>query len=141
MTTNIRLFAFFITTVLATRLDAQMQGSFTPAGSLTTDRQGHTATLLTNGKVLIAGGSATLAGLPVWASAELFDPAGTSFTPTGSMGTPRVGHTATLLPDGRVLIAGGECPDMSPLMATTRFLYRVPSFTIRPLAPLPLPEA
>jgi hypothetical protein len=107
MITNTRVFAFLIATGFAAHLDAQMQGSFSPAGSLTTVRTGHTASLLSNGKVLIAGGYATLARWPVWASAEIFDPVEGTFTATGSMATPRAGHTATLLPDGRVLIAGG----------------------------------
>ena len=107
MPTNTRLLAFLIVSSFAARLDAQMQGAFSPAGSLTTVRQGHTATILNNGKVLIAGGFATLAGWPVWASAEVFDPVAGIFTATGSMASPRASHTATVLPDGRVLIAGG----------------------------------
>jgi hypothetical protein len=87
---------------------AQPLGAFAPAGYLTTERTFHTAILLTNGKVLVAGGWATLAGLPVWASAELYDPSTGAFSATGSMTTPRTGHTATLLPDGKVLIAGGD---------------------------------
>jgi hypothetical protein len=67
-------------------------------------RQGHTATLLPNGKVLIAGGSP--AGTPT-ASAELYDPATDTFSPTGSMNNDRGAHTATLLPTGKVLITGG----------------------------------
>jgi len=86
---------------------AQFVGSFAPTGSLTTERASHTATLLPNGKVLVAGGWATLAGWPVWASAELYDSSTGTFSATGGMTTPRTGHTATLLPDGRVLIAGG----------------------------------
>jgi hypothetical protein len=86
---------------------AQPLGTFGPTGYLTTDRTSHAATLLTNGKVLVAGGWATLAGLPVWASAELYDPSAKTFSATGNMTTPRTGHTATLLPDGTVLIAGG----------------------------------
>ena len=87
---------------------AQSQGAFISTGEMTTQRMGHTATLLTNGKVLIAGGASqlgsTLQGSP---SAELYDPSTGSFSATGSMSVPRIWHTATLLPDGRVLIAGG----------------------------------
>jgi hypothetical protein len=86
---------------------AQPLGTFAPTGYLTTERTSHTATLLTSGKVLIAGGWATLSGWPVWASAELYDPSAKTFSATGSMTTPRTGHTATPLPDGTVLIAGG----------------------------------
>ena len=88
-------------------------GSFAPTGSLTTGRQGHTATLLNDGRVLIAGGGNTdtsvgnKATYTYLASAELYDPASGTFSLTGSMTTPRSGHTATLLDDGRVLIAGG----------------------------------
>jgi hypothetical protein len=81
---------------------AQANGIFTPTGSMATARSGHTATLLLNGKVLIAGGSQERPS-----SAELYDPAIDTFTSTGDMTTPRYGHSATLLWDGRVLIAGG----------------------------------
>ena len=66
----------------------------------------HTATLLPNGKVLVAGG----VGINelVLASAELYDPASGTWTATGSLGTAREFHTATLLPNGNVLVAGGD---------------------------------
>ena len=77
---------------------------FTSTGSMTTGRGFHTATLLSDGKVLIAGGED-----PLTPSAELFDPANGTFTSTGNMGfATRVEHRAILLNDGRVLVAGGH---------------------------------
>jgi tetratricopeptide (TPR) repeat protein len=76
------------------------------AGSLSTARFKHTATLLSNGKVLVAGG--TTDGTTALLTAELYDPATGSWSATGSMSTARYLHTATLLPNGKVLVAGGK---------------------------------
>jgi hypothetical protein len=81
-------------------------GLFARTGSMATGRELHTATPMNNGKVLIAGGE-DAKGYAV-TRAEVYDPAATSFIPTGSMGVGRYGHTATALPSGEVLIAGGE---------------------------------
>ncbi len=72
-------------------------------GDMRFARDGHTATLLADGKVLIAGGQNP--AYPV--TAELYDPGAGEFTSTGTIGDPRAYHTATPLADGRVLIAGG----------------------------------
>lgn len=69
-----------------------------------TSQHNFTATLLTNGKVLIAGGDQS--GSPV-STAELLDPTSGSVIGTGALIVAREAHTATLLPDGSVLVAGG----------------------------------
>ena len=79
---------------------------FAATGSLNTPRNSNSATLLPNGKVLIAGGYDYNTGF--LASAELYDPATGTYSPTGSMMIPRLGHTATLLNNGKVLFVGGE---------------------------------
>jgi len=72
---------------------------------LSTPRNYHTATLLPNGKVLVAGGQQdTSTPLTI---AELFDPGSGTWTNTGSLGIRRWSHKATLLPNGKVLISGG----------------------------------
>jgi hypothetical protein len=77
-------------------------------GSLGTTRWYHTATLLPNGQVLVTGGMTANFRGPheTVASAELYDPATGVWTPTGSMTTARSFHTATLLPNGQVLVTG-----------------------------------
>jgi hypothetical protein len=87
---------------------AQSAGTFTATGDMATSRRDHTATLLSNGKVLIAGGyNLTSAGIQSLLLSELYDPSSGTFIANSKMTTARVGHTATLLPDGNVLIAGG----------------------------------
>lgn len=80
-------------------------GVFTETGPMVTARYGHTATLLGDGKVLIAGGD------PV-ASMELFDPSSGTFSAAGPMSEPRIYASAARLDDGRVLITGGTNVDV-----------------------------
>jgi hypothetical protein len=84
-------------------------GSFVATGSMAIARTGHTATRLKSGGVLVAGGSSEVfGGGTILASAEFYSTLSKRFTTTGAMLTARTGHTATLLADGRVLIAGGD---------------------------------
>ena len=80
-------------------------GSVTAALPMLEPRSGHTATLLPNGKVLIAGGMRR--NQDFYKSAELYDPSSGKFTATGEMTLGRVGQVAVLLRSGKVLIAGG----------------------------------
>lgn len=79
----------------------------TPIGDMTTDRAAHQATLLGSGKVLITGGCAGNSCEKILSSVELYDPVSQTFQSLPSMSTPRASHAAAVLPDGRVLIAGG----------------------------------
>lgn len=82
-------------------VEPPVSGTFSAAGILGASRSEFTATLLTNGKVLVAGGSDL-------ASAELWDPVTRTFSPTGSMAIGRSHHAAIRLGDGRVLVTGGN---------------------------------
>ncbi len=85
---------------------------FHETGSLNVSRHLHTATSLQDGRVLILGGSSSsITGGQVRSTAELYDPRTGQFTLAGMMRYPREGHTATLLPDGSVLIVGGRYCD------------------------------
>jgi hypothetical protein len=97
------LAAFAVVMFSVNRADA---GAFFNTSEMTTPRSGQTATLLTNGLVLIAGGQNSSTFQPT-AGAELYDPSTGAWTATGLMRSPRYNHTATLLPNGKVLIAGG----------------------------------
>jgi len=94
-------------------------GTFSPTGSMGSARLANTATLLSDGRVLIAGGGRNCEILcEALASAELYDPRSGTFSPTGSLGTARIGHSATLLSDGEVLIAGGG--NYTPVLASAK---------------------
>lgn len=85
-------------------------GVWTATGNLVYGREYHTATLLLNGKALVVGGqtwSGSFSAITVIGSTELYDPTTGNWTATGSLGSARIGHTATLLLNGKVLVTGG----------------------------------
>jgi hypothetical protein len=88
-------------------------GTWVSAAGLTTARASHTATLLPNGRVLVAGGETWQGAYPnlqfgTLVSGELYDPISGTWTATQDLNAARSGHSATLLADGRVLVAGGQ---------------------------------
>ena len=98
-------------------------GTFRDIGPMNRPRRGFSATLLSDGRVLIVGGRNWWPECEVHDSAEIFDPVTETFALTDPMSFPRSGHTATLLNDGTVLIIGGYdtvlC-DFGPAIATLR---------------------
>jgi len=99
-------------------------GASTLSSSLSDARCDHRAVSLPTGAVLVVGGVQVIFGGPViayLASAELRDPGTGVWTRAGSMSTPRYGHTATLLPNGRVLIVGGGNGSSSALASAELF--------------------
>ena len=117
--------AFAVAASKAAPAAASRVGSIRPAANMLEPRSGHSATLLPDGKVLIAGGMRR--NQDFYRSAELYDPATGRFVPAGDMTVQRVGHIAVLLPSGKVLIAGGwvgrGCTDSAELYdpATRKF--------------------
>lgn len=85
-------------------------GTWSPTGSLNIPRNSHTATLLLDGRILVTGGADRDVAAVFLDSCEIYDPATSSWTLTSPMAVRRQMHTATLLPNGKVLVAGGENP-------------------------------
>ncbi len=86
-------------------------GKWSASNTMSVSRTDHTAVLLSNGKVLVAGGTTVDFNGVTVASAELFDPTSGSWTSTGNMFIGRERHTATVLQNGQVLVAGGDTYD------------------------------
>ena len=82
-------------------------GSWSTTGSFAPARYGHTATLLPNGKVVVAGGSSGGDATFTFNSAKLYNPDTGTWSATGSLTTARYNFTATVLPGGKLLVAGG----------------------------------
>src|SRR5271165_3086992 len=111
------------TSVAHSELYDPANGTFAATGDMTIERVGYTATLLNNGKVLIAGGAVLVGGVVVrfLASAELYDPSTGTFSPTGDM-KETYSDTATLLPNGKVLITRSIVYDPPSLSGSENFV-------------------
>jgi N-acetylneuraminic acid mutarotase len=104
--------------------------TFARAGALQTERVHHTATALPDGTVLITGGydfDNDAAEGYIWNSVELYDPATNAFSDIGGLQQARDQHTATLLPDGSVLVVGGD--NTSSPLRPERGMFRSNTFT------------
>jgi len=97
------LLIFVLATAMSTFAVAG-SGTWRLTGSLHTARDGHTATLLPNGNVLVAGGENNNQALP---SSEVYSPSTGSWTASGHLNIARSNASAVLLPNGQVLVAGG----------------------------------
>lgn len=128
-----------------------------PTGPMTDARWSHTATVLPDGRVLVAGGfgrpfTVTASGAgsnsqPVLDTAEIFDPRTGRWSRTASMGTRRALHVAALLPDGKVLVGGGRTCNQPPpaacnftFVTSTAELYDPATGTWSPTGPLTAPR-
>jgi hypothetical protein len=104
-------------------------GTWTETGSMASPRRGHTATLLADGRVLVAGGDAG-AFNAVSASAEVYDPVTGRWTVTGALSEPRWMSPAVLLPTGKVLAWGGFSAASSPLLTAELYDPGTGSWTL-----------
>ena len=87
-------------------------GTWTPTGDLSNSSRGHSLTLLPDGRVLVAGGvHPTNRHFGAYPTTEIFDPTTNSWSPGPELFEPRIHHSATLMPDGRVLLIGGFVPE------------------------------
>jgi hypothetical protein len=107
-------------------------GMVTVVGDLNVARTDHTATRLPDGRVLVAGGSSGGHYTSALATAEIFDPATNQFSPAGEMTSTRQGATATLLPDGKVLVAGGYNADGVAVSSADLFDPSLDTFALSP---------
>jgi N-acetylneuraminic acid mutarotase len=113
-------------------------GIWTATGSLATARNEIRGTLLPNGKVLVSGGETFDGSDTYFANADLYDPVSGTWTATASLATARSLHSATLLPNGKVLVAGGSGAGNLPLASVE--LYDPASGTWTPASSLPAPR-
>jgi hypothetical protein len=124
------VFVVLVLLAVATRTPAA-PGEVLPVGNTVVARFSHTATLMADGKVLIAGG---MQRNGVWLdSAEIYDPATGRFVDAGKMHAQRAGAAAILLENGKVLIAGGNDGSGKSLASAEFMILLVKHFQQQPV--------
>ena len=122
-----------LTTLNSAEIFDPVAGTFTLLPStLNTGRVGHTATLLSNGQVLLVGGYDPTTG--IIADSELYDPTAQVFIDLGNTNTPRFHHAATLLQNGQVLITGGETDPTPSSAYNSAEIFNPTTWTFSPLS-------
>ncbi|MXY43823.1 MAG: hypothetical protein F4Y50_07205 [Dehalococcoidia bacterium] len=95
-------------------------GAWSSIEDMSKTSTGHTLTLLPDGRVLAAGGvHPTNRHFGAYSTTEIFDPAANSWSPGPELSEPRIHHSATLMPDGRVLLIGGFVPEGEGYLLTS----------------------
>ncbi|HEY2712766.1 MAG TPA: kelch repeat-containing protein [Chthoniobacterales bacterium] len=116
-----------VTTLATSEIYNPSTGQWTTVGEMTIPRSFHTTTLLANGRVLATGGRIHTGpdyfDLKAIADADLYDPATGKWSATGTMTISRTDHSASLLPNGQVLVAGGETVDFNGVTVASAELY------------------
>ena len=115
---------------IATWVSASSSEQVQPLDNLATPRTGHTATALSDGRILITGGRDADGHLV--AASEIFDPETQTSSASATLHTARVDHSATVLADGRVLVAGGTGAS-GALSSAEILIPRIPRTDSRPL--------
>jgi hypothetical protein len=103
--------------------------TFKATGSLQVGRMDQTATVLEDGRILIVGGTDRSGSYNGISEAEIYDPANGTFSFAGTLKEGRQGHTATLLQNGQVLIAGGWNGNNDPIRTAELYTVSSKSFT------------
>ncbi|MGD8857455.1 MAG: kelch repeat-containing protein [Chloroflexota bacterium] len=120
-------------------IEAGCVRDFVYTGALESARHDHSASLLADGRVLVAGGSTGLWQGPSLASVEVYDPASGTWQPGPSLNYPHGGHTATTLADGRIFVTGGIRP--GPVWQATTEMFDPNAASWQVMAPMTYPRS